>query len=94
MSKLHKQAPEQSKANREETLLKKHSLAQEPSAERSERLLRRSEVERRTGLARSTIYEWMARGDFPASVRLGARNVAWRESDIATWIARKSGELE
>ncbi|MEL6286639.1 MAG: AlpA family transcriptional regulator [Pseudomonadota bacterium] len=49
-------------------------------------LLRRREVEARTGLARSTIYEWVKRGDFPKPVRLGARLVAWRESDVADWL--------
>lgn len=49
-------------------------------------LLRRHEVERRTGLSRSTLYEWMSRGEFPRPVRLGARRVAWRATDIATWI--------
>lgn len=52
----------------------------------AERILRRPEVEARTGLSRSTIYEWMKRGDFPQPVKLGARLVAWRESDIAAWL--------
>lgn len=49
-------------------------------------LLRRREVEARTGLARSTIYDWMKRGEFPKPVKLGARLVAWRESDIDAWL--------
>jgi prophage regulatory protein len=49
-------------------------------------LLRRPEVEARTGLSRSSIYEWMKRGEFPQPVRLGARIVAWRESDVAEWL--------
>lgn len=52
----------------------------------TEYLLRRPEVEARTGLSRSTLYDWMKRGDFPHPVKLGARLVAWRESDIATWL--------
>lgn len=50
------------------------------------RLLRRPEVEARTGLSRSTIYDWMKRGDFPQPVKLGARLVAWRESDVTEWL--------
>ena len=50
------------------------------------RLLRRPEVEARTGLSRSTIYEWMKRGNFPQPVKLGDRLVAWRESDLAAWL--------
>jgi prophage regulatory protein len=28
----------------------------------------------------------MKRGDFPQPVKLGARLVAWRESDVAEWL--------
>ncbi len=52
----------------------------------SEILLRRREVEARTALARSTIYDWMKRGDFPKPVALGSRKVAWRESDVNAWL--------
>ena len=52
----------------------------------AEKLLRRPEVEARTGLSRSTIYAWMEREDFPQPVKLGTRLVAWRESDIAAWL--------
>ncbi|MGY6634842.1 MAG: helix-turn-helix transcriptional regulator [Alkalilacustris sp.] len=52
----------------------------------AEKFLRRREVEERTALARSTIYDWMKRGTFPKPVALGARKVAWRESDVATWL--------
>lgn len=53
------------------------------------RLLRRWEVERLTGLPRSTIYAWIKAGLFPRPVRLGPRAVAWPEVDIAGWIARR-----
>lgn len=52
----------------------------------ADNLLRRPSVEARTGLSRSTIYDWMKRGDFPQPVKLGARLVAWRESDITAWL--------
>ena len=51
-----------------------------------ERILRRDEVERRCSVARSTIYAWMCKGQFPRQVKLGARAVGWRESDIDRWI--------
>lgn len=53
-------------------------------------LLRRGEVERRTGLSRSTIYEVISTGAFPAPVRIGKRAVAWRESDVTQWIESRS----
>lgn len=52
----------------------------------TEKLLRRSDVESRIGLSRSTIYDWMKRGQFPQPVKLGERLVAWKESDIAAWL--------
>lgn len=50
------------------------------------RLLRRPEVQALTGLARSTIYDGMAAGTFPAPVRLSSRSVAWRLEDVRAWI--------
>lgn len=52
----------------------------------AELLLRRPVVEARTGLSRSTLYDWMKRGDFPQPVKLGTRLVAWRESDVNAWL--------
>lgn len=52
----------------------------------TDRLLRRPEVEARTGLARSTLYDYVARGEFPQPVSIGPRMVAWRESDVSDWI--------
>jgi prophage regulatory protein len=55
-------------------------------ARQHEVVLRRPEVEARTGLSRSTIYAWMASGNFPLPVKLGTRLVAWRESDVTEWL--------
>jgi len=49
-------------------------------------ILRRREVEKLTGLARSTIYQYVKAGVFPAPVRLGARAVGWRYADVLDWI--------
>jgi len=48
-------------------------------------ILRRPDVERATGLARSTIYEMIADGRFPKPVSLGARSVGWLETEVAAW---------
>jgi prophage regulatory protein len=48
--------------------------------------LRLPEVMRLTGLSRSTIYAMMARGEFPAQIKIGARAVAWWGPDIKRWI--------
>ena len=50
-------------------------------------ILRLSDVKARTGLARSTIYDRIKAGSFPAQVSLGARAVGWLESDIEAWIS-------
>lgn len=52
-------------------------------AQQPERFMRLPEVITRTGLSRSTIYAAIQRGEFPASVSLGGRGVAWLESEIA-----------
>lgn len=54
-----------------------------------ERLFRLHELEPLTGLKKSSIYAGMKAGTFPACIRLSARAVAWRESDIATWQAQR-----
>lgn len=38
------------------------------------------------GISRSTIYEMIGRGEFPAPVKLGARAVGWRRRDIEAWL--------
>ena len=48
----------------------------------ADRLLRLSEVRTRTALGRSTIYRKMREGSFPEPLKIGARAVRWRESEI------------
>lgn len=50
---------------------------------------RMSTVIKLTGLGRSTIYRMMAEDKFPAQVRIGARAVAWRWSDLKQWSAAR-----
>jgi len=49
-------------------------------------ILRRKQVETRTGLSRSTIYERIKTGTFPAPVSIGAKAVGWLESEIDAWL--------
>lgn len=48
--------------------------------------IRLPEVKLRVGLCRSSIYAFIARGDFPRPYSLGGRAVAWLESEIDGWI--------
>ena len=52
----------------------------------SDVLLTRREVERRTGLSRSTIYRKMSDGTFPVPLKVSERAVRWRESDIRAYV--------
>ena len=56
------------------------------------RLLRRPEVEARTGLRRAAIYSAIKAGKFPRPVRIGDRAVAWSEAEIDGWIAERIAE--
>ena len=47
--------------------------------------LRLQAVVRVTGLSRSTLYRLIADKQFPRPVRLGARAVAWRRTDVEAW---------
>ena len=50
-------------------------------------ILRRKQVEARTGLSRSTIYARIKAGTFPAPVSLGPRAVGWIENDVHRWLS-------
>jgi prophage regulatory protein len=51
------------------------------------KILRRKQVESRIGLSRSTIYERIKAGTFPAPISLGAKSVGWIESEIEGWLS-------
>lgn len=53
------------------------------------RILRLKQVEARVGLKRSTLYQRVADGTFPAPVALGgggSRAVGWIESEVDQWL--------
>jgi prophage regulatory protein len=54
-----------------------------------ERLLRIDDVCFLTGLGRSTVYARVKGGDFPQPVQLHGACVAWRETEVDTWIAAR-----
>lgn len=55
-------------------------------------LLRLKAVQQITGLSRSTIYELIAKKQFPRQVRLSERTVAWVAADVERWAADKIRE--
>jgi prophage regulatory protein len=56
------------------------------------RILRRSEVEAKTGFKRAHIYSLMKEGKFPKALRLGVRAVGWDSVEIEQWIAARLKE--
>lgn len=60
-------------------------------SEKHPKFLRLAEVRNRVPYSRSTIYQLIAHGKFPKPISLGARAVAWIESDIDEWIAARIG---
>lgn len=56
-----------------------------------DRLVRSEELWHLTGLKKSAVYAGMKEGSFPKSVRIGARSVAWRLSEIQAWISSRPG---
>lgn len=66
------------------------TIAPPDSAEH--RILRRAEVEQKTGFKRAHIYSLMKAGKFPKPLRLGVRAVGWDSVEIDQWIADRLKE--
>lgn len=52
-----------------------------------DRHVRMPELERRTGMSRSTIYRRIEAGRFPSQIPMDGNISAWWESEIAEWLA-------
>ncbi|AOX99696.1 AlpA family transcriptional regulator [Jeongeupia sp. USM3] len=53
------------------------------------KIIRVKQVIETTGLARSTIYKYIADGIFPKPIQLGARSVGWVEGEIQSWLEKR-----
>lgn len=53
------------------------------------KILRRTQVQNRTALARSTMYKYIDDGTFPRPIQLGPRTVGWVESEVDSWLAER-----
>lgn len=49
-------------------------------------LLNRQSVQTRTTLSRSSLYAMIAKGEFPAPIKISGRRVAWPETTVNNWI--------
>ena len=54
--------------------------------EKAKRFIRLPEVINRTGYRRTSIYEKISEGTFPAPIKLGPRAVAWVSEEIDKWM--------
>lgn len=53
------------------------------------RVIKLKDVINTTGLSRSSIYAYMAKGEFPKPIQLGPRAVAWVEEEVQEWLTNK-----
>lgn len=56
--------------------------------ESSNKLLRITDVAKKTTLAKSTIWQKMAQGTFPKPTKISPAINVWRDSDIDAWIEK------
>ncbi|EOX3337795.1 TPA: helix-turn-helix transcriptional regulator [Vibrio cholerae] len=55
----------------------------------TDRIIRMPELSKKIGCARSTIYAFILRGEFPKPIPLGMRTVGWKESEVDEWIEQR-----
>ena len=53
------------------------------------RFIRIREAIKKTGLSKSSIYDLMAQGHFPKTIRLGGRSVAFVEAEVDAWMVER-----
>jgi len=57
-------------------------------------ILRRPEVQRATGLPRSSLYALIATGQFPAPIKLGRKSCGWLEAEVIAWQKARTAERD
>lgn len=48
------------------------------------------QVQKRLSIPQSTLYRWIAEGNFPRPIKIGERRTAFRVSDIEKWLEEKT----
>ena len=62
--------------------------------EPTKKFIRLPEVISRTGYKRTSIYEKISEGTFPAPINLGPRAVAWVSEEIDKWMDARIAERD
>ncbi|VVN70341.1 AlpA family transcriptional regulator [Pseudomonas fluorescens] len=68
------------------------SIAHATQSRAERHIMRRDEVERKTGFKRAHIYNLMREGKFPHAKRIGLRAVGWDSLEIEQWVAERLGQ--
>lgn len=56
---------------------------------RNDRILRLGEVMRKVGVGKTSIYEGVHKGTFPAPIKLGPRASGWLQSEVEAWLQER-----
>ncbi|QYY80536.1 AlpA family phage regulatory protein [Pseudomonas germanica] len=64
-------------------------IAEEAQSQVERHIMRRDEVERKTGFKRAHIYSLMKEGQFPKAKRIGMRAVGWDSLEVERWITER-----
>jgi prophage regulatory protein len=57
-------------------------------------ILRRPAVTKRTGLASSSLYAAITRGEFPKPIKLTERSVGWLAREVDAWIEARAARRD
>ncbi|OAE16707.1 AlpA family transcriptional regulator [Pseudomonas brenneri] len=64
-------------------------IVEAPQLQIERHIMRRDEVERKTGFKRAHIYNLMKEGKFPQAKRIGLRAVGWDSLEIERWVSER-----
>ena len=64
-------------------------IVEAPQLQVERHVMRRDEVERKTGFKRAHIYNLMKEGTFPQAKRIGLRAVGWDSLEIERWVSER-----
>jgi prophage regulatory protein len=53
------------------------------------KILRLADVMSKTGLSKTSVYEYITAGNFPKQIKLGPRSAGWVEAEIDAWLASR-----
>ncbi|WP_455917983.1 AlpA family transcriptional regulator [Pseudomonas cerasi] len=68
------------------------TIVEIPQLQVERHIMRRDEVERKTGFKRAHIYNLMKEGKFPQAKRIGLRAVGWDSLEIEQWVVERLGQ--